>query len=181
MRLETERFIVRKVELKDVDDIFEITSDEEVVSMVGWSSHNDINDTAELVKNLINDDDTYSILEKDKSKVVGTIGVHKKPANSNLDVRMLAIILNKKYWGGNIAYEVTIEILKYLFEVKKVHKVNVGHFSFNKQSQRVIEKLGFVYEGTKREVIIHNGSYYDALEYSMLMRDYKSYIYKEEV
>lgn len=172
MFLTTKRTTIRPVKMSDVNDMSEYTSNENVVSMVGWNTHVTMNDAEELVRSMIQDNDSYSIELNISGNVIGTIGIHKKPANSNLEVRILAIILNPKYWGQNYAYEVTREVLKYLFETEKVHKVNVGHYSFNMQSQKVIQKLGFVYEGTKREAIIKDNNFYDAVEYSMLARDY---------
>ena len=171
--LSTKRTTLRLVTTNDLQDIYEITSNNAITKMVGWKHHQDMNETLNLLEDMTKKQETYAIVLKATTKVIGLIGVHKKQANNNLQVRMLTILLNQSYWGQDYAYEVTKEILKYLFEEEQIHKVNVGHFSINNQSKRVIEKLGFIYEGTKREAVIIDNHFFDAVEYSMLKRDYE--------
>ncbi len=39
-------------------------------------------------------------------------------------------------------------VIQYLFETEKLDFIMVGHFDFNRQSARVIEKCGFEYVDT---------------------------------
>jgi len=43
--LESKRLILRKVELKDVEDMFEYAKDEMVGPMAGWEPHKTIKDS----------------------------------------------------------------------------------------------------------------------------------------
>ena len=41
-------------------------------------------------------------------------------------------------------------VISYLFEIEKLDFILVGHFDYNKQSARVIEKCGFEYIKTTK-------------------------------
>jgi len=45
LMLESKRLILRKVELKDVEDMFEYAKDEMVGPMAGWEPHKTIKDS----------------------------------------------------------------------------------------------------------------------------------------
>lgn len=62
-------------------------------------------------------------------------------------MRELGYVLSEKYWGRGIMPEAAEAVLRFAFEELGLSKVTVGHFPFNMQSKRVIEKLGFSYTG----------------------------------
>ncbi len=172
--LGTKRTILKKLSIDDTYDLYEYFKMDYVVPMAGIEPHKTIDETKKYIEEEIPKEEVYGIVEKNLNKVIGTIGLHKRKAKSGLDIRLLSILLNPKFWGFGYAYEVTIEIIKYAFDEIKVHKLIIGHFSFNKQSESVIKKLGFIYEGRKREVYIYKNELVDGIEYSMLRRDYEA-------
>jgi putative acetyltransferase len=65
-------------------------------------------------------------------------------------------------------------VLEYAFEILDAKIVSVSHFDFNLKSQRVIEKLGFTYEGRIRQARerLDTGELSDVIVYSMLKDEY---------
>ena len=53
-----------------------------------------------------------------------------------------------------------------------LHKVQICHKSINIASRRVVEKCGFVYEGTLRDFFYIDGQYVDRLYYSILQDEF---------
>jgi len=58
--------------------------------------------------------------------------------------------------------------MRFAFDELHLEIMSVYHFPFNEQSKRVIEKLGFKYEGTFRmATAIFDGTIYDDVCYSI--------------
>lgn len=50
-------------------------------------------------------------------------------------------------------------IIKYAFEVLNLRRVETEVLEYNIASKKMLEKIGFKYEGTKREAVYKNGKY----------------------
>ena len=60
----------------------------------------------------------------------------------------------------------------YLFLNSKAHKLELHTWSFNPRMIRVAEKLGFIQEGTERELIEWQGQRLDRLRFGMLRSEW---------
>ena len=172
-KLETIRTILRNIQLEDAEDVYEYSKLNDVSLMIGRKSHKSIEYTKKYIEHEMKKDGFYAIELKTDHKVIGTIGLRKQNSDSGLDIRMVRIVLNPKYWGKGYAKEVTTELIKYVFEEMKINTLTVGHFSSNVQSESVIKKLGFIHKGRERVEYINKGEFVDAEEYYMTCREYK--------
>lgn len=172
--LNTDRLLLRELCVNDAADIYEYCQNEDVINMVGMRLHTSFNMTLRYIEHELQKSETYAIVLKPINKVIGTVSLRKQQNDSTLDIRLISCIINPHYWGNGYAPEAIKKILEFAFEDLKVHKVLGGHYSFNKQSESVNKKLGFVYEGTQREVYKYKDELVDAVEYGMLYNDYKT-------
>ena len=82
------------------------------------------------------------------------------------------------YWvrtdraGRGYASEGAWSMLRYAFETLRLHKVRADVAVGNHKSARVLEKVGFVREGTLREDRMIAGSYLDHWRYGILEREF---------
>ncbi len=60
----------------------------------------------------------------------------------------------------------------YLFANSNVHRIGFDTYSFNPRMIRVGEKLGFLHEGTEREVICWQDAWLDRLHFGMLRKEW---------
>ncbi len=58
------------------------------------------------------------------------------------------------------------------FNYANVHKVEIGTASYNERAAHLYERLGFKFEGRKREVIFMNRRWYDLVEFGMLEHEW---------
>lgn len=172
-KMKTERLILRKLKATDDIRIFEYCQFKDIVEMVGMRHHNSIEVTKKYIIHELKKSETLAIVLKETNVLIGTISLREIENDSNLDIRLLSIIINPVYWGNGYAPEAMKEVIKFAFENKNVHKLLGGHYSFNYQSSSVNKKLGFEFEGRQREVYLYKGKLVDALEYSLLLNDYK--------
>ena len=59
--LETERLILRAWRLEDAADVFAYASGSRVGPMAGWKPHETLAETKELLRNFIEQDDTWAV------------------------------------------------------------------------------------------------------------------------
>ena len=61
----------------------------------------------------------------------------------------------------------------YLFSKSDVHRIGFDTYSFNPRMIRVGEKLGFIHEGTDREVVYWQGVWVDRLHFGILRKEWE--------
>lgn len=175
MRLETERLILRPPDDRDADDLYPIISDPEVTNnllipypfpeerMLPW-----IRDRREALR--ARERYTLVVVLKETGRVIGIcglIGCSWKHLNAEL-----IYWLGKQYWGKGYMPEAAGRIVRFGFEELGLERISVGCFTRNEASRRVIEKLGFTYEGCARHEYRKDGEYQDVYHFGMLREEH---------
>ncbi|MBO5070350.1 MAG: GNAT family N-acetyltransferase [Roseburia sp.] len=143
--LETERLILRPWRMEDAEDLFAYASTPKVGPMAGWKPHENLEETKQILKMFLEDDDTWALELKENHKVIGSLGLHRSnKADLSYDLE-LGYVLSEEYWGRGLMPEAGKRAIQYAFEEFGIDTLLVAHFDFNEQSKRVIEKLGFRY------------------------------------
>lgn len=172
----TDRLILREWMESDSSDVYEYAKSELVGPNAGWKPHENEEESKSIIKMFINDGDTYAIVLKSENKVIGSIGLHhRKPdeALSHLKQREIGYVLNPSYWGKGIIPEAVQCVMNYAFETLDLDLIWCGHFDFNGNSKRVIEKCGFHYKFTKQDVLkLLNNKEVNTLFYSIRKDEY---------
>ena len=152
--LNTERLILREWRESDSCDLYEYAKSDLVGPNAGWKPHKSEDESKEIIKMFINNNDTYAIVLKSENKVIGGIGLHnRKPDEKlcNLEQREIGYVLSPTYWGNGYVPEAVNYLLDYAFNELDLDLIWCGHFDFNNNSKRVNEKCGFKYKFTKDE------------------------------
>ncbi|KAF4629149.1 hypothetical protein G7Y89_g8994 [Cudoniella acicularis] len=108
-------------------------------------------------------------------KPIGTIYLTaSKPGdehhrNSNISIDIVAPYQRTGYGSEAIEWA-----LDWGFRIAGLHRIGIEAFSYNQGARELYERLGFVYEGSKRELLWHNGGWHDYLSFSMLEREWKA-------
>jgi [ribosomal protein S5]-alanine N-acetyltransferase len=85
----------------------------------------------------------------------------------------LGYCLDDAVWGNGYATEAARALLQWAFETLDLNRVQAETDTRNAASARVLEKLGFVREGTLREDCIVNGEVSDSWVFGLLRRDWR--------
>ncbi|KAF2119322.1 acyl-CoA N-acyltransferase [Lophiotrema nucula] len=80
----------------------------------------------------------------------------------------IAIDILPEYQGKGYGSEAITWVLDYAFRRAGLHRVEVRAFAWNEGAVRLYEKLGFAFEGRKREALWHEGKWWDGVEFGML-------------
>ncbi|KQZ07668.1 GCN5 family acetyltransferase [Agromyces sp. Root1464] len=92
--------------------------------------------------------------------------------NSDFRSASLGYCLNRAAWGHGYATEAARALLRWAFDTIDLNRVQSETDTRNLASARVLEKLGFVREGTLREDCIVDGDVSDSWVYGLLRRDW---------
>lgn len=147
--LETRRLTLRLFTIDDLSDFHRYASVKGVGEMAGWHHHQALEQTSKILKMFIEEKNVLALIDKQSQRVIGSLGVHAAKFNSdefiNKKILEIGYVLAQDFWGRGLMLEAVNRLLRYLFEVENLDYVSCAHFTSNKQSQRVIEKSGFVY------------------------------------
>ena len=174
--IETERLILRRPLPKDIQSVYDIHSDPEVMRYYGVLPYQS---TEKAQKHL----DWLSSLHKEnkglrpvitikgEDKYIGDVGYYDYEEKHNR--AEIGYILGKNHWGNGIMSEALEAMLSYGFNAMGLNRVQALIDPRNIGSKRVVEKLGFTYEGTFRDYELEYGEYIDLDMYSLLRREHR--------
>lgn len=150
--IKTNRLTLRPWQESDLQDFYEYAHVDGVGQMAGWMPHKSIDESKRILDHFISGKKTFAL--EYEGKVIGSIGIEEYsekdyPELAELCGREIGYVLSKEYWGRALMPEAVRAVIEYLFKTVKLDFILVGHFDFNKQSARVIEKCGFHYIKTR--------------------------------
>lgn len=63
-------------------------------------------------------------------------------------------------------------VIDFAFQSLKLNKLELEVYEFNPRAVHVYEALGFVKEGTRRQVFFRDGKYYDSIVMGLLRQEW---------
>lgn len=155
MILETERLILRPFEESDAEDVYEYAKDDRVGPIAGWPAHTSVENSREIIKNVLMVDETYAICLKDNRKAIGAVGLMTgESANIKIgdNEGEIGYWLGVPFWGQGIMPEAVCELVRHAFVDLKLINLWCGYFDGNEKSKRCQEKCGFTYHHTNMNI-----------------------------
>lgn len=154
MMLITDRLILRPWQEADAEDLYTYASDPEVGPPAGWPVHTSVENSREIIQNVLSKPETYAVCLKD-GKPIGSVGLHLNGSTdmTNRDDECeLGYWIGKPFWGQGLIPEASRELLRYAFEELGMRAVWCGYYEGNEKSRKVQTKLGFVYRYTSHDL-----------------------------
>lgn len=71
--MEIERLILRKWKETDAEFLFEYAGDPDVGPIAGWLPHRSIEESLDVIKNVLDGAECFAICEKENGKAIGAI------------------------------------------------------------------------------------------------------------
>lgn len=166
---------LRKLEMKDVEGMYEWIHDPETQKYFRFSGANknykDIEGFIQTAKIIPEDGKSvHFAVVNDTDEYLGTISL------KNFDLiaknAEFAIGLRKCAQRQGIGSEATREILKVAFQDFKLERIYLNVFSDNRKAIHMYEELGFICEGEFRKHLFLRGEYKTLKWYAMLKNEY---------
>lgn len=173
--LETERLILRKFSMDDVDAMFNnYGRDLNVTKYLNWKTHETLEDSKESIKLFMSkyDDNLFhwAVLIKDSNELIGDIAVNRiDNRNNNCEV---GYQFGSRYWGNGYATETLKVVLDYLLNDCEFYLVECRHTSSNVASGKVMEKAGMIKDAIlpNRRYNKYTNKYEDLIVYSKIKK-----------
>ena len=153
MYLQTARLILRPWVEADAAACYEYAKDPHVGPAAGWPVHTSVENSRQVIREVLSAPETYAIVLKESGLPIGSIGLkfHSDLAETD-DEAELGFCLGVPYWGRGIVPEAAREMLRHAFEDLGLERIWCGYYDGNEKSKRVQEKLGFRYIRTTENV-----------------------------
>ena len=151
MVLETERLLLRPWEDVDAAQLYKLAWDADIGPRAGWPVHTSVENSREIIRGVLSAPETYAMILKETGLPAGSIGL-KEPEERFADLDGLQMEIGywigKEFWGRGLTHEAVERILRRGFDELNCAAIWCGHYDFNAQSRRVIEKSAFRYQRT---------------------------------
>ena len=173
--LHTDRFFLKQIIASDQPFIFKGLSHPDVIPYYGVQYR-----TLEETKKQM---DFYDDLWREKKGIwwkitdratgasVGACGINSYQAAH--EKAEIGFWLLPEFWRKKIMSEVLPVVIAHVFRHWRLHRLEAVIEEGNETSWRLVEKLGFKYEGKLREAEIKNGKRINLLMYSLLSTERK--------
>lgn len=169
--LETERLLLRRVVNDDVNEIFTLRSDREVMKYIPRplvKTNEEALAHIAMIDEKIDSNEgiNWAITLKGNPKLIGIIGHYRiKPEHFRAEI---GYMLLPEYQGKGIITEAIKEVVNYGFKVMKLHSIEAIIDPENFGSEKVLQKNGFVKEAHLKENEYYEGKFLDTVIYSIL-------------
>ena len=151
----TERLILRKVTPDDVDDLFLLDSNPDVMKYVGMKPLTKKEETLKMIENLINQYKNnktarLAVIEKSSNRLIGWSGIKllTDEVNGYKNVHELGYRFLPEFWGKGYATESARASLDFGFNQLNANTIYAYADVENHSSNYILTQLGFENKGT---------------------------------
>lgn len=149
--LETERLVLRPLTKKDVDVIFALRSDAEMMRFIRepQKTRREAENWIKLVSSLWKSDNIgfFAVIEKQSKEFIGWCGLWRLKETGETEV---GYAVAQKFWRRGFATEAAEVCLHYGFNELNLKKIVAVTRPENERSRRVMERLGMRFDSIGR-------------------------------
>ena len=155
MILETERLLLRPWAETDAESLYEYARDERIGPITGWPVHTDVENSREVIRNVLSAPENYAVCFKEDRRAIGCVAL-TTGKQSNLDLPEnegeIGFWIGVPFWGRGLIPEATRALVRHAFVDLELNALWCGYFDGNEKSRKCQEKCGFVYHHTNRDI-----------------------------
>ena len=171
----TPRLVLRWVSEDDVDSLYEVFSDPQVMRYWSFGPLANREAAAEMQREIAAGNESETMLKwglalRESNTLIGTVTIF----NLSLDNGRAEIGygMARAQWGKGYMNEALQALLSHAFEVMQLRRLEADVDPRNSASIRTLERLGFQREGFLRERWHVDGEIQDAFFYGLLRREW---------
>ena len=75
MEMTTKRLILRSWEENDAADLYALASDPQIGPSAGWPPHKSVEDSLQIIRNVLQTPETYALIWKEDNRLIGSAGL----------------------------------------------------------------------------------------------------------
>jgi [ribosomal protein S5]-alanine N-acetyltransferase len=176
--IETQRLLLRKLCISDVNDMFEYTSNQLVSRYLNWSPHEDITETYNFISQVmkkyesVETEFTYGIELKSEKKLIGVLKILNISYYNKRGE--FTSILNPSYQSKGYMGEAWQGLLDFCFNTIGLNRIQSHVTIENIASINKNIKAGLILEGRLKDYMVLKGEYKDVLVYAITSDAFKN-------
>ena len=151
LTLETERLILRPLEISDAEAMFAMDNNPNVHKYLWQKPTQELNETIKIIEMVQkqyvdNKIGRFATILKETGEFIGWTGikfVNDHVENGNTNFYDYGYRLNEKFWNKGFATEASIAWLEHGFNKMKIQEMNAYTHAENGASNHVLQKVGF--------------------------------------
>ena len=176
-RFETKRLILRRIELRDYEDMYEYSADLDVTKYLTWTPHSNTTETRDYIVDIQKKYDAgkfydWGLVYKADGRFVGTCGFTS--INLTQNTCEIGYVLSKRYWGMGLIPEALECVMDFAFSYFGFDKIQARFLEGNIQSQKVMQKMGMVREKIEQNAMYVRGEFKNVHTYSITKYAFES-------
>jgi RimJ/RimL family protein N-acetyltransferase len=165
---------LRPVTVEDATAMFASLSDKESMRLTGTQESFTFDRVRQFCEKIEHAEDRadYAITLKDDPAYIGEAVLNDIDWRNRTASFRIALG-NEALLGKGYGSEATQLIIDYGFQMLNLHRIELEVYDFNPRARHVYEKIGFVFEGIRRDVLLWEGEYHSAIVMGILAPEYK--------
>ena len=176
--LETSRLLLRPFVEADAGPLFVQASNPNVTRFTLWDHHKCLADTEMFVRDyamcryLEGVPEPYAVCLTKTGQVIGAVGCFW--AAQPHRTMELGYWIGEAFWGQGLMAEACRAVVEYAFKACEPERMQARVIVGNEPSTRVLQKIGFRFEGTLRSSLLRRGNLEDVMYFSLLKSELPS-------
>ena len=169
--LETDRLILRRLQMEDVYEYYErLFGDADVSRYMLFDSHQDIGESMESLQRKLDRYEQgnfycWGVTLKEEEGLIGLVELLR--FEEKTETCSFVYMLGCNYWNKGYGTELLKAVFSFAFEELEVQRILVDHMTKNVASGKVMEKAGMKHIGTEEGKYEKRGIRYDAEVYEI--------------
>jgi len=173
--LQTERLLLREIVRPDAPRLFEIYEQSKLMRWFGSEALPDVGAVEELIASFAASRQSathWGLQLKDDARLIGTCGLfawNRPWRHCSLEFELAPSLR-----GKGLMQEALAAVFGWGFTEMGLHRIGAQVHPLNFGSLRLLRTMGFVQEGSLREIGCWGGAFHDLLQLSLLEREFAS-------
>lgn len=172
--IQTTRLSFREFTLDDYDAVHAYASDPEVTRYTAFGPN-----TPEQTRGFLQRvsalqeraNYTFALIHKETNQLIGSCGLDRTDTNG--PQYSVGYVLRRDWWRQGLVSEATAALVKFGFSELRAHRLWAHVFLGNTGSERLLQKLGFRYEGCALKAFFIRDAWYDLQTFGMLRSEWQ--------
>ena len=175
--MQTARLIFRDLTVDDFDAVHAYASDPEVTRYTAFGP-NTIEQTRDFLQRQVDESaqadratHNFALIHTPSNRLIGSCGLMRSsPSGPQYG---FGYVLHKDFWRQGLASEATAALIEFGFGELRAHRLWAHVFVGNTASERVLQKLGFRYEGCALQSFFVRDTWFDLQTFAMLSSEWQ--------